>query len=141
MTYKIPSDQDLTNILKETRRIAVVGISDKPDRPSYRVSKYLLDAGYEIIPINPTLEQVHGIKAVKSLSDIEGDVDMINVFRRSEETVSVAEAAARTKAKVLWLQLGIYNDQAAEIAQHAGQQVVMDRCILIDHQRLLGGKS
>lgn len=137
MAYQAPTDQQLTTILQETKRIAIVGISDKPDRPSYRVSKYLLDVGYEIIPINPTLEQVHGIKAIKSLAELDGDVDMINVFRRSEETVAVAEAAALTNAKVLWLQLGIANERSAEIAEAAGQQIVMDKCILIEHQRLL----
>lgn len=138
MVYVPPTDEQLRTILQETKRIAIVGISDKTDRPSYRVSKYLLDVGYEIIPINPTLDQVHGIKAIKSLAELEGDVDMINVFRRSEETVSVAEVAALTRAKVLWLQLGIANERSAEIAEAAGQKVVMDRCILIEHQRLVG---
>lgn len=138
MTYNPLNDQEITKILKEAKRIAVVGISNKPDRPSYRVSKYMLDAGYEIIPINPTLDQVHGIKAVKSLADVEGPIDIVNVFRRSEETVPVAEAAANTDAKVFWLQLGIYNDDAADVAQAAGQQVVMDRCILVEHRRLIG---
>ncbi len=137
MAYQPPKDQQLTSILQETKRIAIVGISDKPDRPSYRVSKYLLEAGYEIIPINPILHQVHGVKAIKSLSELERDVDLINVFRRSEETVAIAKEAALTNAKVLWLQLGIFNDESAEIAQAAGQKVVMDRCILIEHQRLM----
>lgn len=138
MAYEPLNDQELTTLLKEAKRIAIVGISNKPDRPSYRVSKYLLEQGYEILPVNPTLDQVHGIKAYKSLSDIEGNIDIINVFRRSEETEPVAQAAAETNAKVFWLQLGIYNESAAEIASNAGQKVIMDRCILIDHDRLLG---
>lgn len=138
MSYQPLSDEQIKEILQEAKTIAVVGISNKPDRPSYRVSKYMLEAGYTIIPVNPTLDEVFGIKAVKSLADIDVPIDIVNVFRRSEETVPVAEAAAKTNAKVFWLQLGIYNEEAAEIAEKAGQKVVMDRCILVEHQRLLG---
>jgi predicted CoA-binding protein len=137
MVYQEPTDQELRNILRDAKKIAVVGISNKPDRPSYQVAKYMKEAGYEIIPINPTIDEVFGIKSVKTLSELEDDVDIINVFRRSEETVPVAEAAVKTKAKVLWLQLGIFNEEAAKIAMSNGMKVVMDHCIKIDHARLM----
>lgn len=137
MVYQEPTDEELRNILRDAKKIAVVGISNKPDRPSYQVAKYMKEAGYEIIPINPTIDEVFGIKSVKTLSELEDDVDIINVFRRSEETVPVAEAAVKTKAKVLWLQLGIFNEEAAKIAMSNGMKVVMDHCIKIDHARLM----
>jgi hypothetical protein len=137
MVYQEPTDQELRNILRDAKKIAVVGISNKPDRPSYQVAKYMKEAGYEIIPINPTIDEVFGIKSVKTLTELEEDVDIINVFRRSEETVPVAEAAVKTKAKVLWLQLGIFNEEAAKIAMSNGMKVVMDHCIKIDHARLM----
>lgn len=138
MGYQMLNDEELTKILTNGKRIAIVGISNKPDRASYRVSKYLLEVGYEIIPVNPVLDEVHGIKAVKSLDQIEGKIDIVDVFRRSEETESVAAATAQTNADTLWLQLGIYNEESAKIATDAGQKVVMDRCILNEHKRLLG---
>lgn len=137
MVYQEPTDQELRNILRDAKKIAVVGISNKPDRPSYQVAKYMKEAGYEIIPINPTIDEVFGVKSVKTLTELEEDVDIINVFRRSEETVPVAEAAVKTKAKVLWLQLGIFNEEAAKIAMSNGMKVVMDHCIKIDHARLM----
>jgi predicted CoA-binding protein len=137
MAYQHPSDQEIANILKTCKRIAVVGLSNKPDRASYQVAKYMQEAGYEIIPVNPVVDEVLGMKAVKSLSDLDGEVDIINVFRRSEETVPVALAAARTNAKVFWLQLGIINEEAGEIAAKAGMKVVMDKCIKVEHHRLM----
>jgi predicted CoA-binding protein len=137
MTYKHPSEKDLKTILTKTKRIAVVGISDKPDRASYQVSAYLQKAGYEIIPINPRLEEVLGVKAYPSLEVVQGKVDIVNVFRRSEETPLVAEAAIKAKAKVLWLQLGIINEETHRLARDAGLEVVMDRCIKIDHAILI----
>lgn len=137
MAYQHPSDQEIANILKTCKRIAVVGLSNKPDRASFQVAKYMQEAGYEIIPVNPVVDEVLGMKAVKSLSDLDGEVDIINVFRRSEETVPIAEAAARTNAKVFWLQLGIMNEEAGEIAAKAGMKVIMDKCIKVEHHRLL----
>jgi predicted CoA-binding protein len=137
MAYQHPSDQEIANILKTCKRIAVVGLSNKPDRASYQVAKYMQEAGYEIIPVNPVVDEVLGMKAVKSLADLDGEVDIINVFRRSEETVPIAEAAAKTNAKVFWLQLGIINEEAGEIAAKAGMKVVMDKCIKVEHHRLM----
>ncbi len=135
------SDAEIKEILQETRRIAIVGLSNKPDRDSYKVAKYLQEAGFTIIPINPVVDEVLGVKAVPSLLQLTEPVDLIDVFRRSEETVPIAEQSVKTGAKVLWLQLGIKNEEAERIAREAGMKVVMDRCIKIEHARLLGKKG
>lgn len=133
MTYQQPNQNEIKDILDRTTRIAVVGISDKPDRASYQVSAYMQQAGYEIIPINPRIDSVLGVKAYESLQEVEGKIDMVNVFRRSSETPPVAEAAVQAGAKTLWLQLGIANDEAYRLAHDAGLNVVMDRCLKIEH--------
>jgi predicted CoA-binding protein len=133
MTYQQPNQNEVKEILDRTKRIAVVGISDKPDRASYQVSAYMQQAGYEIIPINPRIDSVLGVKAYTSLQEVEGEIDMVNVFRRSSETPPVAEAAVEAGAKTLWLQLGISNDEAYRLAEEAGLNVIMDRCIKIEH--------
>jgi predicted CoA-binding protein len=137
MSYQHPAQKEIKEILSTAKRIAVVGISDKPERSSYEVSAYMQQAGYEIIPINPRLESVLGVKAYASLEDVEGKVDVVNVFRRSSETPPIAEAAVQAGAKTLWLQLGISNQDACDIADKAGLSVVMDRCIKIDHMNFL----
>ena len=121
-----------------TKKIAIVGLSNKPDRDSYKVAKYLQEAGYEIIPVNPVVDEVLGVKAVRSLEELPTSVDLIDVFRRSEETVPVAKMAVKTGAKVFWLQLGIENEEAERIAREGGMEVVMNRCIKIEHARLIG---
>lgn len=131
------NDQELKQILAESKRIAVVGLSNKPERTSYQVAKYMQEAGYEIIPVNPTITESLGQKAYPSLKDIPGQVDIVNVFRRSEDTVEPAREAVAIGAKVLWLQLGIANEEAFQIADQAGLKVVMDRCIKVEHARLL----
>ncbi|WP_025028830.1 CoA-binding protein [Caldalkalibacillus mannanilyticus] len=136
MSYQQPAPEQIAEILKQNKRIAVVGISDKPDRASFQVAQYMQRAGYEIIPINPRLDEVLGVKAYRSLDEVEGTIDIVNVFRRSEETPPVAKEAAKVGAKILWLQLGIHSDEAYEIAKQGGMEVVMDRCIKIDHAGL-----
>ncbi len=131
------NDQELKQILAESKRIAVVGLSNKPERTSYQVAKYMQEAGYEIIPVNPTITESLGQKAYPSLKEIPGQVDIVNVFRRSEDTVGPAREAVAIGAKVLWLQLGIANEEAFQIADQAGLKVVMDRCIKVEHARLL----
>lgn len=134
----ILSDEEIRKILTETKKIAIVGLSNKPDRDSYKVAKYLQEAGYEIIPVNPVVDEVLGVKAVRSLEELPTSVDLIDVFRRSEETVPVAKMAVKTGAKVFWLQLGIENEEAERIAREGGMEVVMNRCIKIEHARLIG---
>lgn len=134
----ILNDEEIRKILTETKKIAIVGLSNKPDRDSYKVAKYLQEAGYEIIPVNPVVDEVLGVKAVRSLEELPTSVDLIDVFRRSEETVPVAKMAVKTGAKVFWLQLGIENEEAERIAREGGMEVVMNRCIKIEHARLIG---
>ena len=123
-------------ILKESKTIAVVGLSDKPARDSHRVARYLQQQGYRIIPVNPMLAQVLGEKCYPDLASIPEPVDMVDVFRRSEEVLPVAEQAVAIKAKAIWLQDGVINQQAADLAQSGGLDVVMDDCALRQHQRL-----
>ncbi|RKL69215.1 CoA-binding protein [Salipaludibacillus neizhouensis] len=127
-----PNREEVNEILRDAKRIAVVGLSDNPTRTSYQVTEALLAAGYEIIPVNPVIEEVFGRKAVSSVTDIEGDIDIVNVFRRTEFLPEIAEETAKTNAKVFWSQLGLASDEAEQIALKAGKKVVMDRCIKIE---------
>lgn len=133
MTIEIPSRQEIGEILKKAKRIAVVGLSANPEKTSYQVSKVMQDAGYEIIPVNPTIDEVLGVKAVKSLKDIEGHVDIVNVFRRSEQLFDVAKEFAQIDADVFWAQLGLVNEEAYQFLKEKGYTVIMDRCIKVEH--------
>jgi len=129
------TNSEIDEILKTSRTIAVVGLSPKNDRPSYRVAEYLKDHGYRIFPVHPTADEILGEPVYRRVEDIPEPIDIVDVFRKSEDTPPVAEAAVRAKAKVLWLQLGIENDVAASIAETAGLQVVQNRCLKIEHER------
>ena len=129
----------LRRILAESRSIAVVGLSRNWQRPSNFAAKYLQHHGYRIIPVNPAYDQVLGEKCYASLADIPEPVDVVDCFRRAADIPPLAEAAIAIGAKVLWLQLGVINLAAAQRARAAGLEVVMDRCIKIEHARLLGG--
>jgi uncharacterized protein len=129
----------LRRILKETRTIAVVGLSANWWRPSYFAAKYLQDHGYRVIPVNPQYQEVLGEKCYPSLRDVPVEVDVVDCFRKSEEIPALADEAIAIGAKVLWMQLGVINDAAAEKASRAGLEVVMDRCMKIEHGRLFGG--
>jgi hypothetical protein len=133
-----PSDATLRSILDEARTIAVVGLSSKPDRDSHGVSLYLQRRGFRVVPVNPNETEVLGEKAYASLLDVPTDVaiDIVDVFRRAEETPPVAEQAVRAGAKVLWLQEGIVNDDARRIGEDAGLTVVMGLCIRTTRERL-----
>jgi predicted CoA-binding protein len=137
MAFTNPSNEERRQILEEAKTIAVVGLSNKPERTSYMVSQAMQNKGYKIIPVNPTIEESLGEKAVGSLTDIDEPVDIVNVFRRSEEVGPVVEEAIKIKPKVIWMQQGIYNEDAAKKAQEAGITVVMDRCIKVDHALLV----
>lgn len=142
MAFENPSRDEIRKILSDSDIIAVVGLSDKPDRVSYMVSEAMQAKGYTIIPVNPNADNILGQKCYPSLKDIPVPVDIVNVFRRSEHTPPVAEEAAAIGAKTLWLQLGVANDEAAAIASEAGLQVIMDRCIKVEDSILLPqGKS
>lgn len=133
MTINNPSREEIGIILKKAKRIAVVGLSDNPDRTSYMVSKAMQDAGYEIIPVNPTVTEVLGVKAVATLKDIKGHVDIVNVFRRSEFLPDLAKEFTEIDADIFWAQLGIINQIAYDYLTEKGYTVIMDRCIKVEH--------
>jgi uncharacterized protein len=133
MPIEYPTREELGQILKKAKRIAVVGISNNPERTSYMVSEAMKNAGYEIIPVNPTVDEVFGIKTVAKLTDIEGHVDIVNVFRRSEFLPEVAKEFDQIDADVFWAQLGLENEEAYEFLKSKGYTVVMNRCIKVEH--------
>lgn len=127
---------DLKSLFQETKTIAIVGLSDKPNRPSYRIASYLQAHGFRIVPVNPGQSEILKEKSFANLKDIPFPVDMVNVFRKSEECQDVAKDAVAIGAKSLWLQQGVINLEAQKIAQENGLTFVMDRCIKVDHQLL-----
>jgi predicted CoA-binding protein len=131
------ADAELRRIIATSRRIAVVGISDRPSRPSHMVARYLKDHGFCIVPVNPKLTEVLGEKCYPDLASIPEPVDMVDVFRQAADCPPVAVAAVAVGARVLWLQLGIVSEEARRIAAAGGLTVVMDRCLEIEHQRLM----
>ncbi|TDL83181.1 CoA-binding protein [Peribacillus frigoritolerans] len=133
MSISIPSREEIGKILKKSKRIAVVGLSDQPERTSYMVSQAMQDAGYEIIPVNPTIKEALGVKAVGSLKEIDGHIDIVNVFRRSEHLLPVAEEFLEIDADVFWAQLGLVNEDAYHLLKNKGYTVIMDRCIKVEH--------
>ncbi|HZU29757.1 MAG TPA: CoA-binding protein [Candidatus Angelobacter sp.] len=131
---KNAATDEIGELLRKSKTIAVVGLSDSPLRPSYGVSAYMQGHGYRIIPVNPSIKGALGEKAVASLSDIEEKIDIVDVFRRSEHVADVVDEAIRLKVPAIWLQEGVINEEAAEKARQAGIFVVMDRCILKEHR-------
>ena len=129
----------LRRILAENRVIAVVGLSADWFRPSYFAAKYMQEHGYRIIPVNPKYPEILGEKCYRSLREIPVKVDMVDCFRKTEEIVPIARDAIAIGAKVLWQQLGVKNEEAAQLAEAAGLDSVMDRCVKIEHARLFGG--
>jgi predicted CoA-binding protein len=125
----IPVDAVIERILKEAKTVAVVGISDKPYRPSHVVARYLKERGYRIIPVNPRIGEVLGETAYRSLSDVPGRVDLVDVFRRSEEVPALAEEAIRIGARFFWMQEGVVSESARERLEGAGIPTVMDLCV------------
>lgn len=123
-------DSDIYDILRSVKTIALVGASNKEDRPSYKVMKFLLEQGYDVIPVNPGMsgETLLGQQCYASLKDIPVTVDMIDVFRQSDVALEIAQEAIDINAKVLWLQIGVINEEAKNLAEDAGLRVVMDRC-------------
>ncbi len=142
LDYSIRAMDDintLRGILKENRVIAVVGLSAEWHRPSFFAAKYMQEHGYRVIPVNPKYESVLGEKCYKRLSDIPEKVDIVDVFRKTQDVMPIAEEAIAIGAKVLWQQLGVRNEEAAAKARAAGLQTVLDRCVKIEHGRLFGG--
>ena len=129
------SADPIAEILKTYKTIAVVGLSSNPLRPSHEVSEYMQCAGYRVIPVNPNETEVLGEKSYARLEDVPEKIGIVDVFRRAEEVPAVVDSAIRVGAKVVWMQLGIENDEAAGKAKEAGIVVVEDACILIEHKR------
>ncbi|BDD88583.1 CoA-binding protein [Desulfofustis limnaeus] len=132
-----PQDHLIRPFLRSAKVIAVVGLSPKENRPSHQVARYLQQAGYRIVPVNPGQDRILGEPCYSELAAIPEPVDIVDVFRRAEEVLPIAQQAIAIGAKVLWLQQGIINENAARLVEAAGMTCIMDRCIKVDHQRLL----
>ncbi|MCL5020160.1 MAG: CoA-binding protein [Bacteroidetes bacterium] len=133
----VDDDDEIRGILADARTIAVVGASADTSRESNMISQYLIKAGYEVIPVNPKYEEVIGRKCFPTVESIGKQIDIVDVFRRSEFMEETAQDAVSANAQVLWMQIGIENESAARIAADEGIRVVMNRCIMVEHRRLL----
>jgi len=129
-------NRNISEILKNYRNIAIVGLSQKPERESHKVGSYIKNAGYKIFPVNPNYDTALGLECYNSLDEIPESIDIVDIFRKSEDVLPVVKEAIKIKAKVIWMQLGIENEEAAKLALDAGLQVVMDHCIKVEHSKL-----
>lgn len=132
----LTEDDELRRVLQEAQAVAVVGASSSEDKAAHEVPAYLHEHGYDVIPVNPGSDDVLGLPTVESLSQVDRDVDVVDVFRPAEEAPGIARAAVGIGAKVLWLQQGIESEEARGIAEDAGLEVVMDECMMSAHRRL-----
>jgi predicted CoA-binding protein len=133
------TETDQLREILEYETIAVVGASTTPGKAAHGVPQYLIDHGYTVIPVNPYADEVFGLEAYDSLDEVPGEIDVVDVFRPSEETGPIVDAAIeREDVKAIWLQLGIRNDEAGERAEAAGKLFVQDKCIKVEHERLVG---
>jgi predicted CoA-binding protein len=135
------SQEEIRSVLESYRTVAVVGLSRNPAKNSYRVARYLQSVGYRIIPVNPFADEILGEKSYTSLLDVPETIEIVDIFRPSEDVPSIVEEAIKIKnklgtPKVIWMQLGIINEEAARLAKEAGLTVVMDRCMMVEHRRL-----
>lgn len=133
--FNLPALTLVKEVLRSARTIAVVGFSPKENRPSNMVGRYLIEAGFHVIPVNPGHGEICGLKCYPDLASIPEPVDVVDIFRRSEEVLPVVAEAIAIKAKVIWMQQGIINQEAADLAEKAGLIVIMDRCIKVDHMQ------
>ncbi len=129
-------NQNISGILEAYKKVAVVGLSPNMHRPSHSVAAYLIDAGYEIIPVNPGHSEIMGLTCYPFLGEIPEPIEIVDIFRRSKDVLPVVQAAIEIGAKVVWMQSGIVNEQAAALALDAGLEVVMDACMKIEHSYL-----
>lgn len=129
---------DICEILRNSRNIAVVGISDKPGRDSGWIARFLKENGYNVFGVNPVLDKFDGIPVFKSLKDIPEPIDIVDIFRRPEFVVDIVKDAIQINAKVVWMQLGVVNYEAEQLASNAGLKVVMNRCIAVEYRRCFG---
>ena len=136
MAFQNPPDATIKEVLSTPQAIAVVGCSPNPERDSHRIAKLLQAKGHRVIPVNPGQREILGELCYDSLRDIPEQVDMVDIFRRSEQVAPIVDEAIEAGAKIVWMQLGVIDEQAATKAQHAGLTVVMDRCPAIEYRRL-----
>jgi len=129
-------DSELKLILENSKTIAVIGCSSNPEKAAHRIPKYMKENGYKMIPINPNSHEILGEKCYKSILDIKEKVDIVNIFRPSEECLDVVEEAIKIKPKAIWMQTGIINEDANRLAEKNGIKVVMDKCMMVEHRRL-----
>jgi predicted CoA-binding protein len=129
------SDQQIREILSLTK-VAVVGMSKNSSKAAHYVPKYLFDNGYDITPVNPTTDEILGKKCYSSISEVDEEIDIIDIFRPSDQVLPVIQEAIKKKPKVIWLQEGIHNPEAEELARQAGIKVIFNRCMLAEHRRL-----
>ncbi len=141
LTAGSSTDEEIKRILTTYGRIAVVGMSKDPQKDAHRIPLYLKAQGYEIVPVNPTATEIAGMRSYKSLSEIPFEFDVVEIFRPSEAIPPIVDEALGTRAKVIWMQLGITNEAAAEKARKAGKIVVQNRCMMVEHKRLVKGQE
>ena len=134
---QLPPLQQIKAILQDNTTIAVVGLSPRPERPSHQVAQYMLSAGYQVIPVNPGHSEILGQVCYPDLCSVPEHIDIVNIFRRSDQVLPVVQDAITQKSKVIWMQEGIVNEAAARLAEDHGLTVIMDRCIKVDHQQYL----
>jgi predicted CoA-binding protein len=132
------SQADIKSILEESQTVAVVGLSPREERDSHRVAKYLQSQGYRIIPVNPKTDEILGERSYPDLTSVPEPIDVVDVFRRSEAVPEIVEEAIKVGARTVWMQEGVIHEEAAARAREAGLQVVMDRCMMIEHRRHFG---
>ena len=132
----IMSDKTIKEVLENTDKVAVVGLSPKPDRDSNRVARYLMDKGYSVVPVNPGQKEILGERCYRSLEEIPFHVDLVNIFLNPVRIPPIVDQAIKIGAKVIWMQLDVIHEESAERARSAGLQVIMDRCIKVEHASL-----
>lgn len=133
-----PDDNEIIRLLKESKKIAVVGLSPKPNRDSNIVARYLISNGYEIIPVNPGKKEILGFKCYKNILEIPDDIDIVDVFLNPSRVPPIVDQAIERNIKIIWFQLGVVNEDGIKKAINSGIQVIFDRCIKQEHTRLLG---
>ncbi|MEW6182054.1 MAG: CoA-binding protein [Bacillota bacterium] len=138
VVFANPEKELLAALLSESKTIAVVGLSPKTDRDSHRVAIYLKERGYRVVPVYPLEDLILGERVYRDLNDIPFPVDIVNIFRRSEEALPVVMNSLSLRPKAVWLQLGIINEKAVEPCREAGVPLIMDKCIMVEHRRIFG---
>jgi len=135
--FRNPGNDELRALLASAKRIAVVGASPNPERPSHRIARRLMQWGYEVVPVRPALAELLGVKAYARLAEVPGKIDLVNVFRSADRVGPLVEECIARGVPAIWIQQGIVNEAAAERARAAGLEVVMDRCISVEYRRLM----